>query len=211
MINPLQSTALLNFAFCPAQLIDLDKNNSCQSPLLGKGAYLAKEHSNDEEIGGFAELHTKYFYVCYSFELEKELYKGKNYFYFQIFYQTGADQGSFDPFFGIFSENQTVNFLNEIDSFFHPSQHEKKMFDNADLAVGSCHTLVQLMQQWTSLKIIEFTNEYVNYISEEMLSKMIAGKLNTIQKRKRRTPKKDENKDNQIKKPRKKREPKKDN
>jgi hypothetical protein len=210
MLNPLQSTAILNFAFCPAELLDLDKNGLYGTSLLSDDTVAAKEALDN--LGSYI----KYFYVCYSFELDKELYKGKNYFYFQIFYQSGTEQNSFDPFFGIFSENETVNFLNEIDSFFKPDPHEKKMLDNMEMSIGSCHTLVQLMQQWTAVKIIEFTNEYVNYISENLISKIMSGEKPLGQKTKRKapakqkTPKKDENRENQIKKPRKKRAPKKD-
>jgi hypothetical protein len=210
MLNPLQSTAVLNFAFCPAQLLDLDKDSLYGTSILSDDVIAAKDALDN--LGSYI----KYFYVCYSFELDKEIYNGKNYFYFQIFYQSGMEQNAFDPFFGIYSENETVNFLNEIDSFFQPDPHEKKMFDNTELAIGSCHTLVQLMQQWTAVKIIEFTNEYTSYITENLVSKIMSDedflgqKIKRKAPTKRKTPKKDENGKNQIKKPRKKRIPKKD-
>ena len=169
--NPLDSPALLNFAFCPAELLNLNEKVFYSNPLFkDKKENPLIESTVDFSIFDNFKKYIKYFYVCYSFELDGELYKNKSYFYFQVFYQAGIEQGSFDPFFGIFSEKEIVDFLRETDSFFNPDPHNKKLFDNIELATGSCHTLVQLMQHWTTVKLIEFNNEYLSTI-KNMLAK----------------------------------------
>jgi hypothetical protein len=177
MTNPLQSIATLNFAFCPAELLDLDEKSFGQSSIFGDlfsqtapaDGKEENERDSDADLIDYFKNYIKYYYVCYSFELDENLYGGKSYFYFQIFYQAGTEQGFFEPFFGIFSEKEIFDFLKDVDSLFSPDPHEKIMFDNTESPTGSCQLMVQLMQQWTALKLIEFNNEYIFFIKDLLL------------------------------------------
>lgn len=152
----------LNFAFCPVSIL---KNKDDSFDFLEKNFILSPNKSfinkrNIKNVG--------FFYICYSIALDQtheDNGDSKDYFYFQVFAQHGLKQAAGLPIFGLFSSEEIVSLIKEIDTTFEPEFHDKQIFGDYQDAVGTCSLILKLMQNWTTIKLMDFKNLYLQQSS----------------------------------------------
>ncbi len=146
----------LNFAFCPTSaLIASDEFISKNKDVLS-----IFEEYDIEKIKNIKNAF-RYFYICYSISVENINQENKDYFYFQLFLQIGDQQSEMPPIYGFFSYDEIMSFIRDIDAMFVPSIHEKQIFESyTDEIIGTSDIILSLMQDWTTLKLLEFKDLY---------------------------------------------------
>lgn len=148
----------LNFAYCPAIPLKMAQESESMleelEELSGKVADECNEYFSES---------VKHFYICYSMKIDDSfLDQNKaNYFYFQLFSQVGLQQLPSDPIYGFFSEENILDIIKNIDSMFSFADYDKQVFDTLNYQTsGNLDQLIKLMQEWTSLKLVKFSEMY---------------------------------------------------
>lgn len=149
-------SASLVFGFCPmSALVASDELtiNSKEIKLLMKEC---PKNKIKNLLGAF-----RYFYICYCLKLEELDQDNKNYFYFQTFSQVGDQQTQAAPIYGFYNNEEIMSMIKDVDNLFYPDTHKKQVFESylQDLD-GDASELIQLMQNWTSLKLLQFNELY---------------------------------------------------
>jgi hypothetical protein len=84
-----------------------------------------------------------------------------NYFYFQLFSQIGDQQTGATPVYGFYSDKKILESIKDIDSMFAPEKYDKQIFDTFQNELyGKADEIINLMQQWTLLKLQNFNDSY---------------------------------------------------
>ena len=151
-----QFSASLNFAFCPLKALIASKK------LIEEEEEFKLILKNHPDVNSEYLLNSfRYFYICYSLKIPDIDKECKNYFYFQLFSQIGDQQSPISPIYGFYSNDQILSMIKDIDNIFHPEMHERQIFESyVDELSGGADELIKLMQDWTSLKLIQFNNFY---------------------------------------------------
>ena len=73
----------------------------------------------------------------------------------------GEEQAATSPIYGFYSHDEILSMIKDIDAMFDPEWHERQIFESyvQDLS-GSADQLIKLMQEWTSLKLLQFNDLY---------------------------------------------------
>jgi len=152
-----QFSASLNFAFCPSKALSpsyslLQSNEEINS--------IIKECASKTQIEKILKCF-RYFYICYCLKLEDLNQENKNYFYFQLFSQIGDQQSPTTPVYGFYNNEEILSMIRDIDNMFNPENHDKQIFESyVQNLNGNASDLLKLMQDWTSLKLLQFTELY---------------------------------------------------
>jgi hypothetical protein len=146
----------LNFAFCPSAPIKAENLNILDYPDMKSFLDIFPEEVKEKLIPCL-----RYFYVCYSINIENIKQENTDYFYFQLFFQLGSQQKPMTPFYGFYKEEEILLMIKEIDGKFGEKMIEKNVFEMYnDEIKGSVDEIAELMQAWTDLKLLEFSKLY---------------------------------------------------
>jgi hypothetical protein len=152
-----QFSASLNFAFCPSKALFpsyslLQSNEEINS--------IIKECGSKTQIEKVLKSF-RYFYICYCLKIEDLNQENKNYFYFQLFSQIGDQQSETSPVYGFYNNEEIISMIRDVNNMFSPDEHDKQIFESyvQDLN-GNASEIIKLMQDWTSLKLLQFTELY---------------------------------------------------
>ena len=149
-------SASLVFGFCPMEALIASDELTLNSEEIKA---LIKECPKDKIkniLGAF-----RYFYICYCLKLEQLDQDNKNYFYLQTFSQISDQQTPAAPIYGFYNNEEIMSMIKDVDNLFNPDTHEKQVFESylQDLE-GDASQLIELMQNWTSLKLLQFNDLY---------------------------------------------------
>lgn len=151
-----QFSASINFAFCPMRALVASRNLMMENDEIKTTVKDFPEIDAESLLNSF-----RYFYICYSIKVEDIEQENKDYFYFQLFSQIGEEQAATSPIYGFYSHDEILSMIKDIDAMFNPEWHERQIFESytEDLN-GSADQLIKLMQEWTSLKLLQFNDFY---------------------------------------------------
>jgi len=149
-------SASLVFGFCPVGALMASNDLTLKSQEIKSIIQECPEDKIKNILGAF-----RYFYICYCLKLEELDQVNKNYFYLQTFSQIGDQQTPAEPIYGFYDNEQIMSMIKDVDNLFYPDSHEKQVFESylQDLE-GDASQLIELMQNWTSLKLLQFNNLY---------------------------------------------------
>jgi hypothetical protein len=149
-------SASLVFGFCPMEALIASDEFTLNSEEI---KLLVKECPRDKIkniIGAF-----RYFYICYCLKIEELDQDNKNYFYLQTFSQIGDQQTPAAPIYGFYNNEEIMSMIKDVDNLFSPDTHEKQVFESyLQELEGDASELIQLMQNWTLLKLLQFNDLY---------------------------------------------------
>ena len=149
-------SASLVFGFCPTRALTASDEltlNSEEIKLLAKECPSSKVKNI---LGAF-----RYFYICYCLKIEELEQDNKNYFYLQTFSQIGDQQTPAAPVYGFYNNEEIMSMIKDVDNLFDPDAHEKQIFESYLQELdGDASQLIELMQNWTSLKLLQFNDLY---------------------------------------------------
>ena len=149
-------SASLVFGFCPIGALTASDEltlNSEEIKLLVKECPKPKIKNI---LGAF-----RYFYICYCLKLEQLDQDNKNYFYLQTFSQISDQQTPAAPVYGFYNNEEIMSMIKDVDNLFSPDTHEKQVFESyLQELEGDASEIIQLMQNWTSLKLLQFNDLY---------------------------------------------------
>lgn len=155
-LNLNEFNASLRFAYCPAEPLNLNpliRNSSDEYKELSKGL----DSKSSEYLSGAI----RYFYVCYCIEVEDFNKDANNYLYFQLFSQVGDQQSAALPIYGFYNFDSIMAVVKDVDSMFSVENYNKQVFDTFQNDLfGTADQIIKLMQDWTTLKLINFNNLY---------------------------------------------------
>lgn len=183
--------ASLRFAYCPAEPLVLNpliRNNSEEYKELSKGL--------DSVSSEYLSEAMRYFYVCYCIEIEDFNKEANNYLYFQLFSQLGDQQSAALPIYGFYTFDSIMTVIKDIDSMFSVENYNKQVFDTFQNDLfGTADQVIKLMQDWTSLKLINFNDLYFqDDYAIKNLSNLINYNKSTIKKTRAKISKKEKSK-----------------
>jgi hypothetical protein len=149
-------SASLVFGFCPTRALTASDELTLNSEEI---KLLAKECPSNKVkniLGAF-----RYFYICYCLKIEELEQDNKNYFYLQTFSQIGDQQTPAAPVYGFYNNEEIISMIKDVDNLFNPDAHEKQVFESYLQELdGDASQLIELMQNWTSLKLLQFNDLY---------------------------------------------------
>ena len=162
--------AELNFAYCPSKALTIQ-----ESLLTNTEEFKDLASSLDDESTIYMSMAMKYFYICYSITVENLNLEDNNYFFFQLFSQIGDQQTAANPIYGFYNDEKILESIKDIDSMFIPEEYDKQIFDTFQNELfGKADEIINLMQQWTSLKLKSFNDLYFkDEIAVDNLYKLI--------------------------------------
>lgn len=149
-------SASLVFGFCPVGALMASDDLTLNSQEIKAIIQECPEDKIKNILGAF-----RYFYICYCLKLEELEQDNKNYFYLQTFSQIGDQQTPAEPIYGFYNNEEIMSMIKDVDNLFDPDSHEKQVFESylQDLE-GDASQLIELMQNWTSLKLLQFNDLY---------------------------------------------------
>jgi len=151
-----QFSGSLNFAFCPMKALIAAKKLTMETDEVQS---IIKDYptvDTDNLLNAF-----RYFYICYSIKIDNIEQENKDYFYFQLFSQMGEEQVATSPIYGFYNHDQIISMIKDIDAMFDPERHERQIFESyTENLSGESGELIKLMQEWTSLKLLQFNDLY---------------------------------------------------
>ena len=149
-------SASLVFGFCPIGALTASDELTLNSEEIKALIKECPKPKIKNILGAF-----RYFYICYCLKLEQLDQDNKNYFYFQTFSQISDQQTPAAPVYGFYNNEEIMSMIKDVDNLFNPDTHEKQVFESylQDLE-GDASQLIELMQNWTSLKLLQFNDLY---------------------------------------------------
>jgi hypothetical protein len=149
-------SASLVFGFCPTKALAASDELTLNSEEI---KLLVKECPRNKVkniLGAF-----RYFYICYCLKIEELDQDNKNYFYLQTFSQISDQQTPAAPVYGFYNNEEIISMIKDVDNLFNPDSHDKQVFESyLQELEGDASQLIELMQNWTSLKLLKFNDLY---------------------------------------------------
>jgi hypothetical protein len=184
--NLKQFPASINFAFCPSKALIASSNLTTE---IKEVESIINEYpvlNTGDILNSF-----RYFYICYSIKVENTDQENKDYFYFQLFSQIGNQQAATSPVYGFYTNDQIISMIKDIDAMFSPERHERQIFESyTEELYGSADQIINLMQEWTSLKLLQFNNLYFQDENAVMTLYKLIEESNAFEKLKEKKQKK---------------------
>jgi hypothetical protein len=149
-------SASLVFGFCPMEALIASTELTSNSEEIKLLAKECPRNKIKNILGAF-----RYFYICYCLKIEELEQDNKNYFYLQTFSQIGDQQTPAAPIYGFYNNEEIMSMIKDVDNLFSPDTHEKQIFESYLQELdGDASQLIELMQNWTSLKLLQFNDLY---------------------------------------------------
>jgi hypothetical protein len=149
-------SASLVFGFCPTRALIASTELTSNSEEIKLLAKECPRNKIKNILGAF-----RYFYICYCLKIEELEQDNKNYFYLQTFSQIGDQQTPAAPIYGFYNNEAILSMIKDVDNLFSPDTHEKQIFESYLQELdGDASQLIELMQNWTSLKLLQFNDLY---------------------------------------------------
>jgi hypothetical protein len=149
-------SASLVFGFCPRTALIASTELTSNSEEIKLLAKECPRNKIKNILGAF-----RYFYICYCLKIEELEQDNKNYFYLQTFSQIGDQQTPAAPIYGFYNNEEIMSMIKDVDNLFSPDTHEKQVFESYLQELdGDASQLIELMQNWTSLKLLQFNDLY---------------------------------------------------
>jgi hypothetical protein len=149
-------SASLVFGFCPTRALIASTELTSNSEEIKLLAKECPRNKIKNILGAF-----RYFYICYCLKIEELEQDNKNYFYLQTFSQIGDQQTPAAPVYGFYNNEEIMSMIKDVDNLFNPDAHEKQVFESYLQELdGDASQLIELMQNWTSLKLLQFNDLY---------------------------------------------------
>jgi hypothetical protein len=149
-------SASLVFGFCPMGALIASTELTSNSEEIKLLAKECPRNKIKNILGAF-----RYFYICYCLKIEELEQDNKNYFYLQTFSQIGDQQTPAAPVYGFYNNEEIMSMIKDVDNLFSPDTHEKQIFESYLQELdGDASQLIELMQNWTSLKLLQFNDLY---------------------------------------------------
>ena len=149
-------SASLVFGFCPTRALMASDELTLNSEEIKALIKECPKSKIKNILGAF-----RYFYICYCLKLEQLDQDNKNYFYLQTFSQISNQQTPAAPVYGFYNNEEIMSMIKDVDNLFSPDTHEKQVFESyLQELEGDASELIQLMQNWTSLKLLQFNDLY---------------------------------------------------
>lgn len=149
-------SASLVFGFCPMEALTASDELTLNSEEIKLLVKECPEPKIKNILGAF-----RYFYICYCLKLEQLDQDNKNYFYLQTFSQISNQQTPAAPIYGFYNNEEIISMIKDVDNLFSPDTHEKQVFESyLQELEGDASQLIELMQNWTSLKLLQFNDLY---------------------------------------------------
>jgi hypothetical protein len=144
------------FGFCPTRALTASDELTLNSEEIKLLAKECPRNKIKNILGAF-----RYFYICYCLKIEELDQDNKNYFYLQTFSQIGDQQTPAAPIYGFYNNEEIMSMIKDVDNLFSPDTHEKQIFESYLQELdGDASQLIELMQNWTSLKLLQFNDLY---------------------------------------------------
>jgi hypothetical protein len=149
-------SASLVFGFCPTKALMASDELTLNSEEIKLLVKECPRNKIKNILGAF-----RYFYICYCLKIEELEQDNKNYFYLQTFSQISDQQTPAAPIYGFYNNEEIMSIIKDVDNLFNPDEHEKQVFESyLQELEGDASQLIELMQNWTSLKLLQFNDLY---------------------------------------------------
>jgi hypothetical protein len=149
-------SASLVFGFCPTKALMASDELTLNSEEIKLLVKECPRNKIKNILGAF-----RYFYICYCLKIEELEQDNKNYFYLQTFSQISDQQTPAAPIYGFYNNEEIMSMIKDVDNLFSPDTHEKQVFESYLQELdGDASQLIELMQNWTSLKLLQFNDLY---------------------------------------------------
>jgi hypothetical protein len=149
-------SASLVFGFCPTKALAASDELTLNSEEIKLLVKECPKNKIKNILGAF-----RYFYICYCLKIEELDQDNKNYFYLQTFSQISDQQTPAAPIYGFYNNEEIISMIKDVDNLFNPDSHDKQVFESyLQELEGDASQLIELMQNWTSLKLLQFNDLY---------------------------------------------------